>query len=135
MTDSKETKQTRQTKPTDHAIPQTLLDHVIATYKKPSDLIGENGLLKQLTKAVIEAALNAEMAEHLGHDRHGAVSNSSGNVGNGHSAKTITGEFGEVEIAVPRDREARFAPQLIGKHQRRFPGMDERILSLYARGT
>ncbi len=131
MTDSKETKQIKQI---DHAIPQALLDHVIATYKKPADLIGENGLLKQLTKAVIEAALNAEMAEHLGHDRHGAVGNSSGNVRNGHSAKTITGEFGEVEIAVPRDREARFAPQLIGKHQRRFPGMDERILSLYARG-
>lgn len=127
MTDSKETKQTKQI---DHAIPQALLDHVIATYKKPADLIGENGLLKQLTKAVIEAALNAEMAEHLGHDRHRAVGNSSGNVRNGHSAKTITGEFGEVEIAVPRDREARFAPQLIGKHQRRFPGMDERILSL-----
>ncbi len=131
MTDSKETK---SGKPTEPGIPQALLDHVIAHYKKPADLIGENGLLKQLTKAVVEAALNAEMAAHLGHDRHGAVGNASGNVRNGHSAKTITGEFGEVEIAVPRDREARFAPQLIGKHQRRFPGMDERILSLYARG-
>ena len=131
MKDSIETKQAKQI---EHVIPQALLDHVIATYKKPADLIGENGLLKQLTKAVIEAALHAEMAEHLGHDRHGAVGNSSGNVRNGHSAKTITGEFGEVVIAVPRDREARFAPQLIGKHQRRFPGMDERILSLYARG-
>ncbi len=116
------------------AIPQALLDHVIAHYKKPADLLGENGMLKQLTKAVVEAALNAEMAEYLGHDRHGTVSNASGNVRNGHSAKTISGEFGEVEIAVPRDREAGFAPQLIGKHQRRFPGMDERILSLYARG-
>lgn len=131
MSNSKETK---PGKPTDPAIPQALLDHVLANYKKPADLIGENGLLKQLTKAVVEAALNAEMAAHLGHDRHGAVGNASGNVRNGHSAKTITGEFGEVEIAVPRDREARFAPQLIGKHQRRFPGMDERILSLYARG-
>jgi len=82
----------------------------------------------------VEAALNAEMALHLGHARHGTVGNDSGNVRNGHSLKTITGEFGEVEIAVPRDREARFVPQLIGKHQRRFPGMDERILSLYARG-
>ena len=80
---------------------------------------------RQIAKAVIEAALDAEMAEHLGHNRHGAVANSSGNVGNGHSAKTITGEFGEVEIAVPRDRETRFAPQLIGKYQRRFPATAE----------
>lgn len=136
MTDSIETKQAKQI---DHVIPQALLDHVIATYEKPAELIGQNGLLKQLIKAVIEAALHAEMAEHLGHDRHGAVGNSSGNVRNAHSAKTITGELGElgelgeVAIAVPRDREARFAPQPIGKHQRRFPDMDERILSLYAR--
>ncbi len=131
MSDRKATKPGQTTDP---VIPQALLDHVLATYKKPADLIGENGLLKQLTKAVVEAALNAEMAVHLGHARHGVVGNASGNVRNGHSSKTISGEFGEVEIAVPRDREARFVPQLIGKHQRRFPGMDERILSLYARG-
>jgi len=115
-------------------VPQALLDHVIANYKKPADLIGENGMLKQLTKAVIEAALAAEMNQHLGHTRYGAVANASGNVRNGQSAKTITGDFGEVEIAVPRDRDASFTPQLIPKHQRRVPGFDERILSLYARG-
>ena len=116
------------------AIPQALLDHVIANYKKPADLIGENGMLKQLTKAVIEAALKAEMNQHLGHTRYAAVSNASGNVRNGQSAKTLTGEFGDIEIAVPRDRDASFSPQLIPKHQRRVPGFDERILSLYARG-
>jgi putative transposase len=116
------------------AFPQALLDHVIAHYKQPSDLIGENGMLKQLTKAVFEAALNAEMAQHLGHTRHGSVGNDSGNVRNGHSAKTISGDFGEVDIAIPRDRDASFAPQLLPKHQRRVPGFDERILSLYARG-
>jgi putative transposase len=116
------------------AIPQALLDHVMANYKKPADLIGENGMLKQLTKAVIEAALKAEMNQHLGHTRYAAVGNASGNVRNGQSAKTLTGEFGEIEIAVPRDREASFSPQLISKHQRRVPGFDERILSLYARG-
>ena len=119
---------------TNPVIPQALLDHVIANYKKPADLIGENGMLKQLTKAVIEAALQAEMNEHLGHARHGAVANASGNVRNGQSAKTITGDFGEIEIAIPRDREASFTPKLIAKHQRRVPGFDERILSLYARG-
>ena len=116
------------------AFPQALLDHVMANYKKPADLIGENGMLKQLTKAVMEAALNAEMAQHLGHTRHGSVSNDTGNVRNGHSAKTISGEFGQVEITIPRDRDASFAPQLLPKHQRRMPGFDERILSLYARG-
>ena len=91
-------------------------------------------MLKQLTKAVIEAALKAEMNQHLGHERHGTVANASGNVRNGQSAKTITGDFGAIEIAVPRDRDASFTPQLIPKHQRRVPGFDERILSLYARG-
>lgn len=116
------------------AFPQALLDHVIAHYKQPSDLIGENGMLKQLTKAVFEAALNAEMNQHLGHARHGNVGNDTGNVRNGHSAKTISGDFGEVDIAIPRDRDASFTPQLLPKHQRRVPGFDERILSLYARG-
>ena len=128
MTDSNESKETQT------AIPQALLDHVIANYKKPADLIGENGMLKQLTKAVIEAALKAEMNQHLGHARYGAVGNATGNVRNGQSAKTLTGDFGEIEIAVPRDRDASFTPQLIPKHQRRVPGFDERILSLYARG-
>lgn len=131
MTDKNEKNEKNKTKP---VIPQALLDHVIANYKKPADLIGENGMLKQLTKAVIEAALKAEMNQHLGHARYGDVANTSGNVRNGQSAKTITGDFGEIEIAVPRDREASFTPQLIAKHQRRVPGFDERILSLYARG-
>jgi putative transposase len=131
MTDKNEKNEKNETKP---VIPQALLDHVIANYKKPADLIGENGMLKQLTKAVIEAALKAEMNQHLGHARYGDVANTSGNVRNGQSAKTITGDFGEIEIAVPRDREASFTPQLIAKHQRRVPGFDERILSLYARG-
>lgn len=131
MTDKDESEQTQETQA---AIPQALLDHVIANYKKPADLIGENGMLKQLTKAVIEAALAAEMNQHLGHTRYGAVANASGNVRNGQSAKTITGDFGAIEIAVPRDRDASFTPQLITKHQRRVPGFDERILSLYARG-
>ena len=113
---------------------QALIDHVIAGYQKPADLIGENGLLKQITKSIFEAALKAEMAEHLGHDKHAPVGNDAGNVRNGQSSKTVTGDFGEVQIAVPRDRAGSFAPQLIPKHQRRFPGFDERILSLYARG-
>jgi hypothetical protein len=100
----------------DHpAFPQALLDHVMANYKQPSDLIGENGTLKQLTKAVFEAALNAEMNQRLGHARHGSIGNASGNVRNGHSAKTISGDFGEVEITIPRDRDASFTPATLAQ--------------------
>ena len=106
------------------AFPQALLDHVMANDRKPADLIGENGMLKELTKAVFEAALNAEMAQHLGHPRHGTIGNETGNVRNGHSAKTICGDFGQVDLAVPRDRDASFTPQLLPKHQRRVPGFD-----------
>jgi putative transposase len=88
-------------------------------------------MLKQLTKAVFEAALNAEMNQHLGHTRHGNIGNEAGNVRNGHSAKTISGDFGEVKITVPRDRDASFTPQLLPKHQRRVLGFDEPILSPY----
>lgn len=113
---------------------QKLVEQLIAGYQTLADIIGENGLLKQLTKAVFEAALKAEIAIHLGHDRHGNVTNLTGNVRNGESVKTITGDFGEVEITIPRDRQASFNPTLVPKHQRRFPGIDDRILSLYARG-
>ena len=75
-------------------IPNELIDELLMSYKKPEDLIGENGLLKQLTKAVLERALQAEMAEHLGHGKHEAVSNATGNTRNGCSRKTLKGEFG-----------------------------------------
>ena len=113
---------------------QKLIEQLIAGYQTPADIIGENGLLKQITKAVFEAALKAEMAVHLGHDRHGSVVNLTGNVRNGESVKTVTSDFGDIEITVPRDRQASFEPTLVPKHQRRFPGIDDRILSLYARG-
>ena len=116
------------------AAEKALIDHIIAGYKNPIDLIGENGLLKQLTKSIFEAALRAEMAEHLGHAKHAPVGNEACNMRNGHSLKTVSGDFGEIDIAVPRDRAGSFTPKLIPKHQRRFPGFDDRVLSLYARG-
>ena len=115
-------------------LPTDLIDGLLANYKKPEDLIGENGLLKQLTKALVERALEAEMTEHLGHDKHEAVTNVSGNARNGKSRKTLKGEFGELPIEIPRDREGRFEPQLIPKHQTRWTGFDDKIISLYARG-
>ena len=115
-------------------LPVDLIDALLADYKKPEDLIGEEGLLKQLTKALVERALNAEMTDHLGHSKHAPVANPTGNTRNGKSRKTLKGDFGELPIEVPRDRMGTFEPQLIGKHQTRWTGFDDKILSLYARG-
>jgi len=111
-----------------------LIDSLLADYKKPEDLIGENGLLKQLTKRLVERALQAEMAQHLGHAKNDSVANATGNTRNGKSIKTLKGEFGELPIEIPRDRHASFEPQIIPKHQTRWDGFDQKILSLYARG-
>lgn len=116
------------------SLPTDLIDSLLADYKKPEDLIGENGLLKQLTKALVERALQAEMAGHLGHDKHETVTNSTGNARNGKSRKTLKGEFGELPIEIPRDREGSFEPQIIPRHQTRWVGFDDKIISLYARG-
>jgi putative transposase len=117
-----------------HDVPEALLTSLLANYQKPEDLIGENGLLKQLTKLLVEKALDAEMSNHLGHDKNQPVVNTSGNTRNGKSKKTLKGEFGELPIEIPRDRHGSFEPQLIPKHQTRWTGFDDKILSLYARG-
>jgi putative transposase len=116
------------------AIEKELLDRLLADYKKPEDLIGETGLLKQLTKALLERALEAELTDHLGHEKHAPVVIKGGNVRNGKSAKTIKGEFGKLPIEVPRDRDATFEPVILPKGQTRFTGFDDKIISLYARG-
>jgi putative transposase len=115
-------------------LPAELIDALLADYKRPEDLIGQNGLLKQLTKALVERALQAEMTDHLGHSKNELVANEAGNTRNGRSKKTLKGDFGELPIEVPRDRAGTFEPQLIGKHQTRWSGFDDKILSLYARG-
>ena len=111
-----------------------LIDSLLADYKKLEDLIGENGLLKLLTKKLVERALQAEMADHLGHAKNEAVANPAGNTRNGKSKKTLKGDFGELPIEIPRDRHGSFEPQIVTKHQTRWAGFDEKILSLYARG-
>jgi putative transposase len=116
------------------ALPADLIDSLLSGYKKPEDLIGENGLLKQLTKALVERALDAELEAHLGHAKNDTVTNPAGNTRNGKSSKKLKGEFGELPIEIPRDRHGSFEPQLIPKHQTRWNGFDDKILSLYARG-
>lgn len=111
-----------------------VLDELLKDYKTPDDMLGNNGLLQQLTKALVERALEGEMTHHLGYPLHDFSGDNSGNSRNGKSKKTITGKRGQVEIEVPRDRQAAFEPQLIRKGQRRFDGFDDKIISMYARG-
>ena len=127
-----EAKRTKRAKPDPELL--KLADSLLANYKKPEDLIGENGLLKQLTKMLVERALEVEMAEHLGHSKSEPVSNATGNTRNGHSAKTLQGDFGELPLDIPRDRQGAFEPQIVAKHQTRWTGFDDKIISLYARG-
>jgi transposase-like protein len=112
----------------------TLIDAWLAAhYTGPQDILGQEGLLAQLTKAVVERALAAELTHHLGYAR-GEEPGAGGNCRNGTSAKTVLGEGGKVAIAVPRDRQGTFEPRLLPKGQRRFEGFDEKIIALYARG-
>jgi putative transposase len=115
-------------------IKKEVLDELIKDYKKPEDLIGETGLLKQLTKALLERAMNAELTQHLGYEKYDPAGYKSGNSRNGATPKTIKGDFGEMAIETPRDRNGSFEPQILPKHQTRFDGFDEKILSMYARG-
>ena len=97
-------------------------------------LTGPGGLLKALTKTVIETALDEEMAEHLGYDKHDPVGRNRGNSRNGKRAKTVFTDSGEVAVEVPRDRDGSFEPVIVAKRQRRLSSIDEIVLSLYARG-
>jgi len=119
---------------THHPDLDALITKVLADYQRPEDLVGRTGLLAQLTQRLIERAMEVEMTAHLGHERHGTVTHPSGNTRNGRSQKRLKGEFGEIPIAVPRDRQGTFEPQLVPKHQTHWQGFDDKILSLYARG-
>ena len=116
------------------AIDLKLIDQLLADYKKPEDIIGENGLLKQLTKALLERALNAELTEHVGYEKHDPAGNNSGNSRNGTSRKSLKGDFGEIELETPRDRNGSFEPRIVTKGQTRFTGFDDKIISMYSRG-
>src|SRR5919112_5065022 len=111
-----------------------LLDELLKDYQKPEDLLGDNGLLQQLTKALVERALDGELTHHLGYEKHSSAGDNSGNSRNGTTPKTLKGKRGQVQIDVPRDRDSSFEPQLVKKGQTRFDGLDEKIISLYARG-
>ncbi len=114
-----------------------ILDELLKDYQGPEDLLGEGGILKRLTKALIERCLNAELDTHLEEEkaqRIEAEEEKPRNRRNGHSKKKIKAEFGQTEISVPRDRNSSFEPIIVPKGQNRYNGFDDKILSLYARG-
>jgi putative transposase len=121
-------------KPTEKELLNSVLDQLLKDYKKPEDILGEQGLLKRFSKAVLERALGAELTEHLGYEKHDPAGRGSGNSRNGTTGKTLKGKSGEVQVDVPRDRNGTFEPQMVKKHQTRFDGFDDKILSMYARG-
>ncbi len=111
-----------------------ILDELLKDYRSPEDLLGQGGILKQLTAALVERCLNAEMKTHLETQQAESeiTGKPSGNRRNGYSKKTIKGEFGQAQINIPRDRKGEFEPQIIQQGQTRFDGFDDKILSLYA---
>ena len=115
-------------------ITDQILDLLLADCKSPEDLMGEQGLLRQLTKKLAERALEAEMEHHLGYPKNSPSGKDTGNSRNGKTAKTVRSVHGDIELEIPRDRNSSFEPQLVKKSEKQLAGFDDRILSLYARG-
>ena len=111
-----------------------LLDELIGESKTAQELLSSGGVIKELSKALLERMLAGEMSHHLGYEKYETIGRNSGNSRNGTGKKTLKGEFGEMAIDIPRDREASFAPLLIPKYETRFAEFDQKIISLYARG-
>lgn len=115
-------------------IKKETLDELLKDCKTPDDLLGQEGVFKQLKKALLERVLNAELDDHLGYEKGDSKGRNNKNSRNGHGSKRLLGEDGEMELSTPRDRDATFNPQIIKKGQKRFDGFDDKIISMYARG-
>jgi putative transposase len=116
-------------------VDEQLADQLLARAEAEGvELLGPQGLLSQVTKAVLERALAEELTEHLGYDRHDRSGRGSGNSRNGTTPKRLLTEVGPVELAVPRDRAGSFDPRIVRKGQSRLDGFNDRIIALYARG-
>lgn len=115
-------------------IPKEIIDQLLTDYKKPEDLLGQDGLLKKLTSALVERAMAAELTEHLGYSKNDPKGRNSGNSRNGTTPKTLRTDKGDIPISVPRDRNGSFEPVIVPKNQTHFDGFDDKILSMYARG-
>jgi putative transposase len=130
-------KKERSIKMRDMTINKGLLDYIDGWLKEnhsPEAVLGENGLLAELTRAVVQRALEAELTTHLGYEKHAPEGRNGGNSRNGRSKKTLKSKSGEIPLEAPRDRNSSFEPIIVRKGQTRFDGFDEKIISLYARG-
>jgi putative transposase len=115
-------------------IPEEILAKLASHVKKPSDISGPNGVYQQMIKAIMERATHAELTDHLGYEKNATEGRGSGNSRNGRSRKSLQGDFGKIDLDMPRDRNGTFEPVLVPKHSRRYEGFDDAILSLYAKG-
>jgi putative transposase len=115
-------------------LPDELVDELLAGARSEEEIVGPGGLLSQLTKRLVERAMEVEITGHLGYEPHQEPPGGAGNTRNGSTPKTLSTEHGPVEIRTPRDRQGTFEPKIVRKRQRRFEGFDEKILALYGRG-
>ncbi len=115
-------------------IPDKLLDELLKDCETPEDILGQEGLSAELKKAVLERALEAELTAHLGYEKHDGAGRNNGSSRNGHGAKRVLTDSGELRVKIPRDRHGSFERQLVRKRQRRLAGFDDAVISLYARG-
>jgi putative transposase len=128
-------KTARRSTTTPASVDAELVGRLVAQAREQGlQLSGEGGLLQQLTKIVLESALDGEITDHLGYDKHDPAGANSGNSRNGARAKTVLTDVGSVEIGVPRDRQGSFEPQIVRKRQRRLSGVEDLVLSLSAKG-
>jgi Transposase, Mutator family len=115
-------------------LPDGVVDELLAGAHGEEEIVGPGGLLSQLTKRLVERAMEVELTDHLGFEPHLEPPGGTGNARNGSTPKTLLTEHGPVAIDTPRDRNGSFEPQIVRKRQRRFEGFDEKILALYSRG-
>ena len=111
-----------------------MIDELLQGASTEEEIAGPGGLLAQLTKRLVERAMEVELTDHLGYEPHCEPPGGAGNTRNGSTPKTLITEQGPVGIETPRDRDGSFAPKIVRKRQRRFVGFDDKILALYSRG-
>jgi putative transposase len=115
-------------------LPDDVVDELLAGARTEEEIVGPGGLLSQLTKRLVERAMEVELTDHVGYERHQEPPGGAGNTRNGSTPKTLITEHGPVGIDTPRDRDGSFSPKIVRKRQRRFEGFDDKILALYSRG-
>src|SRR4051794_36059564 len=120
--------------PSDRRISDEVIDELLAGASTEQEIAGPGGLLAELTKRLVERAMEVELTDHVGYEPHREPRGGAQNTRNGTTPKTLICEHGKVAIDAPRDRDGSFDPKIVRKRQRRFEGFDEKILALYSRG-